>query len=136
MRDSCKYRFMFYILKNPRFSFKRFYESMIKTTFLSWQIYVQNSPEQVKKKELPMKCVHVWEKRWQNLCRWLFFKVRCNSSYKLNNARYSALWKFVWTHLCSYETIHLSKKNNPLLIFTFSKPFLQFFLYKDTPHEF
>ena len=56
--------------------------------------------------------------------------MRCNSSYKVNNARYSVLWKFVWTHLCSYETIHVSKKNNSLFIFTFSKPFLHFFYIK------
>ena len=60
----------------------------------------------------------------------LFFFERCSPitatvcAYKLNNApRVSALWKFVYTHRCSYKTTSF-KKNNSLLIFTFLKPFL------------
>ena len=57
MTDSCKYRFLFYILKKkPNLSTKRFPESMIKTTFLANvcpKIYGKGG------KELPLK--RVWE---------------------------------------------------------------------------
>ena len=43
-------------------------------------------------------------------------------AYKLNNARYE---KNVFAHTVAVMRLHLSKKNNPLLIFTFLKHFLQ-----------
>ena len=57
MTDSCKYRFRLYN-KNHKLILQRFSESMIKTTFLSWQIYVQKYPEEVDK-----NCLYkVWDK--------------------------------------------------------------------------
>ena len=37
------------ILKKTKLFFQRFSESMIKTTLLSWQIYIQKYPQQVEK---------------------------------------------------------------------------------------
>ena len=58
----------------------------------------------------------------------LFFFERCSFitakvyAYKLNNARYEHLF----AHTVAVTRLHLLKKmNNPLLIFTFLKPFLQ-----------
>ena len=57
----------------------------------------------------------------------LFFFERCSRitatscAYKLNNARYENLF----AHAVAIKRLHLSKKNNPLLIFTFLKHLLR-----------
>ena len=48
MTDSCEYRSLF-DTKKTSLSSKRFYESMIKTTLLFLQIYVQKYPKEVEK---------------------------------------------------------------------------------------
>ena len=56
---------------------------MIKTTLLSWQIYVQKYP----------KVVGGWEKRWQNPCRNCFDLQDTNHLYPSNIALVSV--KFI-----------------------------------------
>ena len=70
------------ILKKPQaYPLKVFSESMIKTTLLSLQIYVQKYP----------KAVGGWEKRWQNLCRTCFNFHDTNHLYPTNIA--SKTWQ-------------------------------------------